>query len=176
MTIWKDIHGYEGLYQVSDTGYVKSLDRYQSNHSTPQFRKGEIKSLRKDTQGYLLLDLYKNGKGKTVRIHRLVAETFISNPLNKETVNHKDGDKTNNCIENLEWSTSREQNKHYYSLGLKKQSNISKAVVAMTKKTSKEALCITTGRLYNSASEAARDVGVSPSLVMRACRGESNSW
>jgi hypothetical protein len=94
--IWKDIEGYKGLYQISNLGQVKSL-----NYSNTR----EIKklSLCKQSNGYLVCLLYRNGNRKTYKIHRLVAQTFLSNPNNYPVINHKDEDKTNNCVDNLEW-------------------------------------------------------------------------
>ena len=91
--IWKDINGYEGLYQVSNKGRVRSLDKYDS---MGRLHKGDIKAIIKNRTGYLCTDLYKNGERKNVTVHRLVAETFIKNPNNYNVVNHIDGDKTNN--------------------------------------------------------------------------------
>lgn len=91
--IWKDILGYEGLYQVSNFGRVKSL----------KFGKERILKLTKDKDGYLIVNLYKNNKSKTFKVHRLVAEAFIPNPDNLPQVNHKDEDKSNNIVSNLEW-------------------------------------------------------------------------
>ncbi len=172
---WKDIVGYEGLYQVSNFGRVKSLERYRSNHGKQQLISESIKSTRKDKQGYLLLDLYKDNKQKTVRVHRLVAEHFLNNPDNKETVNHIDGNKENNNVMNLEWSTFKEQNEHLYKNNLKSKKNIDKAVKAMNKAQAKKVKCLNNGVIYESASEAARTVGISGSLIMRCCRGERKS-
>ena len=105
MEHWKAIAGYEGLYEVSDLGRVKSLGNNKS-------RKEKILKPRKNTRGYLNVDLCKDGHVKTVRIHRLIATTFIPNPNNLETINHKDEDKTNNTVSNLEWM-SRGDNKRY---------------------------------------------------------------
>lgn len=121
--VWKDIVGYEGLYQVSNLGRVKSLERYVQNHGALQFHKEQIKRAserkRKDgNQGYLTLRLYKDNKGKNCYIHRLVAEAFIPNPENKPTVNHINGDKHDNRAKNLEWNTYKENNKHAYDTGL----------------------------------------------------------
>lgn len=173
--VWEDIKGYEGLYQISNLGRVKSLGRHRRNHGKLQKVEEKIKNVRMDTQGYLLTDLYKDNKQKTVRVHRLVAETFICNEECKETVNHIDGNKLNNTVENLEWSTFKEQNEHFYRNNLKKEENIKKAVIAMNKANSKKVKCLNTGEIYNSASEAARDKGVSPSLVMGCCRGVRKS-
>ena len=105
----------------------------------------------------------------------MVAEHFIENPNNKETVNHIDGNKENNTVNNLEWATFKEQNKHFYKNNLKSRDNINKAVKAMNKAQAKKVKCLNNGVIYESASEAARIVGVSGSLVMKCCRGERKS-
>lgn len=97
MEIFKDIPGF-GDYKVSKLGNVKSF-RY-SKYSDGKMLKPVLRS-----DGYLVVTLYKEGKEKKKKIHRLVAETFIPNPLKKKTVNHKDGNKQNNNISNLEWAT-----------------------------------------------------------------------
>jgi hypothetical protein len=173
--IWRGITGYEGLYQVSSLGRVKSLERYKDNHGKQQLIQESIKTTRKDKQGYLLLDLYKDNKQKTVRVHRLVAEHFIENSDNKETVNHIDGNKGNNTADNLEWATFKEQNKHFYNHNLKSKHNINKAIKAMNKAQAKKVKCLNNDIVYESASEAARVVGISGSLVMKCCRGERKS-
>lgn len=97
--IWKDIKGYEGLYQVSNLGRVRSMDRYDS---LKHFRKGRI--LKQQLfRGYLYVGLSKNGKVKYCRVHRLVAEAFIPNPNNYPCINHKSEIKTQNNVENLEF-------------------------------------------------------------------------
>lgn len=102
--IWKDIEGYEGLYQVSDLGNVRSLKFSGGN---------KVKLLKQNTnRGYKQVTLRKNGKMKTCKVHRLVAMAFISNPNNYKEVNHKDENPSNNDVSNLEWCTS-EYNKNY---------------------------------------------------------------
>lgn len=102
--IWKDILGYEGLYQVSNLGNVRSLNYRRS---------GKTKLLKQGTDnGYKRVELSKNGKKKKYWVHRLVAISFISNPNNYKEVNHKDEDKSNNNVNNLEWCT-REYNNNY---------------------------------------------------------------
>lgn len=110
---WKDIKDYEGLYQVSNTGKIKSIDRYV-NYKLNKKRliKGSIKKLTLNEKGYLKVTLFKNGKGCTREIQRIVAETFIPNLDNKEQVNHIDGNKQNNNINNLEWCSPRENTIH----------------------------------------------------------------
>lgn len=94
MEIWKTIQDYGGLYQVSNTGKVRDL-------------KNHIKSVYKNNKGYICLSLYYNGKTYHPTIHRLVAKAFIPNPNNYEQVNHKDCNKENNSVENLEWCNQR---------------------------------------------------------------------
>lgn len=105
MEIWKDIEGFEGLYQVSNYGRVKGL------------KTNTILKPNEHT-GYLRVQLSKNGKQTNHFIHRLVARTFIPNPENKPEVNHKDADKKNNHVENLEWVTSKENSRHAVQQGL----------------------------------------------------------
>ena len=108
--IWKDIKEYEGLYQVSNLGRIKSLPR----NGTVQVVK--ILNPCKDTYGYLRIKLSKNNKAKKYQVHRLVAQAFIPNPENKPQVNHLDGNKLNNYYKNLEWCTNGENQIHSYVL------------------------------------------------------------
>lgn len=93
--IWKDIKGYEGLYQVSNIGRVRGL------------RRNIILKPKVDRLKYLFVGLQYKGKGNNYRIHRLVALHFLENPNNFKEVNHKDEDKANNCVGNLEWCTHK---------------------------------------------------------------------
>lgn len=100
MERWKDIDGYEGIYQVSSEGRVKSINH--KNHRGNMIY-GQILKLKHETNGYLRVNLVKDGHAKQYSVHRLVAKAFIPNPQNLPTVNHKDEDKTNNAVSNLEW-------------------------------------------------------------------------
>lgn len=112
---WKDIKGFEGAYMISNTGKVLSLPRQGSRGQEPKLR-----ALSLTHDGYVKVRLLANGKDSTARIHRLVAEAFLPNPEGKETVNHKDGNKENNSVDNLEWADRHEKMFHAYDHGLKK--------------------------------------------------------
>ncbi len=113
MEQWRDIKGYEGLYQVSNLGNIKSLQRIQcydyANNGVRKRVTSEKQLIPSPTgeNHYLCVTLYKNGKRCTKAIHRLVAETFMPNPLGLPQVNHKDEDKFNNSASNLEWCSSK---------------------------------------------------------------------
>ena len=106
--IWKDVAGYEGLYQVSNKGNVRSLDHAVGN----RFYSGRSVKQRLDSYGYLIVTFFKRGTRKDYKVHRLVATTFISNPNNYPTVNHKNEIKTCNEVWNLEWMTVRDNNNY----------------------------------------------------------------
>lgn len=110
--IWKPIKGFEGFYEVSNIGRVKSVDRFIDNNGTPQKIFGKIKTPQDNGHGYLWVQLYRNNKGTYKYVHRLVAEAFIPNPDNKPQVNHLDYNKQNNCVNNLEWVTAKENNEY----------------------------------------------------------------
>ncbi len=121
--IWKDIPDYEGIYQVSNLGNVKSLDRKTlvlrgTNKSFYCTYKGKEIKPKISTDGYYFVNACKNGKQKPLYYHRLVALLFIPNPENKLEVNHIDGNKGNNCITNLEWCTNKENVRHAHDIGL----------------------------------------------------------
>ena len=116
MEEWRDVVGFEGLYQVSNTGRVKGVDRYIGYKKKGKKRiwRGTEKVLTPGRHGYLKVSLYKNGSSKTIQIQRLVAMAFIPNPENKEQVNHIDGNILNNNVDNLEWVTPSENMIHNY--------------------------------------------------------------
>ena len=111
--IWKDVKGFEGFYQVSNLGRVRSLDRIvvSENRSTQKI-KGAIKKVKVGKNGYYMVMFYKDSKYKCAYVHRLVAQAFIPNPDNLPQVNHKDEIRTNNCVDNLEWCDSKYNNNY----------------------------------------------------------------
>lgn len=117
--IWRDVVGIPG-YQVSNTGLVKSLQKEFTDKRGRLWRRhGSDMQLRKDQKGYLsVLLCYPHGKGKLHKVHRLVAKAFIDNPDNLPQVNHLNGIKSDNRVENLEWSNNSANIKHAYQTGL----------------------------------------------------------
>ena len=110
---WKDVTGYEGLYQVSSLGKIKSLDRSVVNDAGMTMNlKGKILSAKVCGYRYAQVGLQKNGSRKVYSVHRLVAQAFIPNPYNYDCVNHKDHNIENNCVDNLEWCTQEYNNQH----------------------------------------------------------------
>jgi len=112
--IWKPIKGFEGYYEVSNKGRVKSLSRIVYDAGTAKTRKTKeiILKLQLRKKGYLYVNLNKNSKHKAIGVHRLVAYAFISNPENKPQVNHINENKTDNTVNNLEWCTAKENLHH----------------------------------------------------------------
>ena len=100
---WRDIKGYEGIYQVSNLGNIRSLDRMIKHFPKDYFQKGKILKPGQSTNGYLMVILMNHNKRKTRNVHRLVAEALLENSEGLEEINHKDEDKTNNRVDNLEW-------------------------------------------------------------------------
>lgn len=170
---WRPIKDYEGRYQVSNTGKVRSLDHYvrQRNNSV-QLRKGKLLRIWQDNIGYSVVSLSKYNKCKRKRVHRLVAETFLNNPENKKEVNHKDGNKTNNNVENLEWSTREENMQHAVRTGLYKPYWTGKQGWKSSTGRPVKQINIKTGEIiniYGSMEEAARQINLISAANIRSC-------
>ena len=154
--IWKDVKDYEGLYQVSNMGRVKSLNYNKTG-------KERIMKSYDSGHGYLQVQLCKDGKGKCYYVHRLVATAFLENPEGYNEVNHLDEDKTNNCVENLEYC-SRLYNINYGT----RTEKTCKPVFSVNK----ESGLVT---YWESASEASRQLNISQSHICACCQGKRNS-
>lgn len=166
--IWRPVVGYEGLYVVSNDGQVRSLDTYlDCGSGAKRLRKGRIKPQRANNRGYAMVKLCKDGRSINTLVHRLVAEVFVPNNDNKPQVNHIDGDKTNNCADNLEWVTDNE-NKAHSSIAVGGTQRPKKAVV-VTKKTTGEAFH------FNGVREAERALYLDHGTVMKVLSGRQKS-
>ena len=151
MEIYKDIPGYNNNYQISNYGRVISKNY---NHSGKQ---KEIKFW-KTKRGYLIASLFDGEKQHHNSVHRLVAKAFVPNPDNLPVVNHKDGNQLNNRADNLEWVTVRDNTMHgFYVL---KHHGLTKPI-----------LCIETGKIYESAQQAGRELGICSNNISAAGRG-----
>lgn len=153
--VWKDIKGYEGKYQISNTGRVRSMCNNGKKREEPFI----LKPI-KHYKGYLRVYLWKNSKQKTFLIHRLVAEAFIPNPNNYLEINHKDENKQNNNVNNLEWCT-RKYNMNYNGLNKKRNS---KKIIQYDIKNNfiKEWECI---------MEVQRQLGINNANICQCCKG-----
>ena len=168
--IWKDIEGFEGLYQVSNIGRVRSYDReitkpHPRNQSIPftYIQKGRVLRQRKHTAGYWTVMLWKDHVPYTRTVHRLVAEAFIPNPQNLPEVNHIDEDKANSIVTNLEWVT-KSGNMRHGSCGERMGRKHWKAVVQMDENGNviKEWPC---------AQHAAEQLNIRHTQIIAVCRG-----
>lgn len=127
--MYKDIKGFEGMYQVSENGTIRSLNREIKTRKGTRILKGNTVRQQIGTNGYKIVKLYKNSKQYTFSVHRLVAEHFLEKPSYAECVNHIDGDKTNNVLDNLEWCTYSKNNKEAIRLGLRNKDNLKKQIL-----------------------------------------------
>ena len=171
--IWKDIEGYEGLYQVSNMGNIKSMKRQSCDgrYSYEEF----IKKPSYNNYGYKIISLMKDRKSKLFLVHRLVAKAFIPNPNKLPYINHKDECRDNNIASNLEWCTAL----YYSNYGSrnKKLSDL-KSGIYNRKDQSKPVLqydkCGNFIARYASTCEAKRKTGLNQSNISACCRGVSN--
>lgn len=162
--IFKDIKDYEGLYQVSNLGRVKSIEHYVNSNLGQRLVKERLLSKAKDKKGYYRVTLWKDNKDKHYLVHRLVAETFIPNPENLPTVNHKDENPSNNCVDNLEWCTNH-YNLHYGNCITKISTTLGKPVLQYT-------LDMELVAEYPSAAEAFRQTGITQGNINKCCNGK----
>ena len=153
MEIWKDVVGYEGYYQVSNLGRVKSLN-YRGS------KKEKILATNLERTGYVRTHLCKEGQHKTIRIHRLVAEAFLPNPDNKNCIDHINTNRADNRVENLRWVTHEENCNNDLTRKNGKRNGISKKVI-----------CVETSTIYNSIMEVERELGLLHSDICKCCKG-----
>lgn len=169
--IWKDIEGYEGLYQVSNMGRVRSVERTVWNgkgyFKTPE----RIRKASANGYGYLEVVLFKDGKRKAYSVHRLVASAFLDNSEGYKEINHKDEDKTNNCVENLEYC-SRSYNNTYNGRAKKAGKKAAEKRCKPVFSVNKESGLI---MWWQSAKDAERYTGIASSHITECCKGRLKS-
>ena len=162
---WRDIKGYEGRYQVSNIGRVKSLDRtIAKKNGLKQTIRGRILKPKTERKGYLRVVLNDSGKMKSFFVHRLVCEAFHENPKNKPCVNHIDENKANNVASNLEWCTFKENNNHG-THNTKIAKTLSKPIGQYTRKG--ELI-----KIWQSATEVERLLGFNQGNISEVARGK----
>ena len=174
MEEWKDIEGYEGMYQVSNLGNVKSLERKVWNgRGCYKTVSEKILKAGNNSDGYLQVILCKDGKDKSYRVHRLVAEAFLENPNNLPEVNHISEDKTDNRVSNLEWVTSK------YNVNYGTRNKRAAEANTNNPKLSKPVICIdkVSGLIveFSSISEATRQTGTNQGNIAKCCKGKLKS-
>ena len=163
--IYLDIKGYEGTYTVSNLGQIKNV------------KTNRILKQRKNKYGYMQIGLYKDGKAKTYLVHRLVLETFKTNVDNKPQINHINEIKTDNRLVNLEYMTAKENSNHGSRTARSTETRrnngyFDKLVKNNNLNSPKKVFCITTGKVYESAHEAARDLNLNNSTITQCCKGK----
>lgn len=184
--VWKDVVGYEGYYKVSNLGNVKGCNRLYYNGRgektikcleerilKPQYNKNS--SNRK--YHYLCVSLTKNGR-RNFFIHRLVAEAFLAKVPGKNIVNHKDGNKLNNCVDNLEWCTQSENIKHAYRTGLRKKKTSSEFMGIKNSNHKPIVQCDLDGKvikIWECQADAARHVNGLTSNIINCATGRCKS-
>ena len=181
--VWKDIEGFEGMYQVSNMGRIKSLNRVQKSYNGKCLCDLTVKSrILKQTftrKVYLHVCLAKNGICKTERVHRIVAKAFLPNPDNKPSVDHKNTITTDNRVENLRWATQKEQinnNNITYERVMKASSkNGKKYIYSAVESIKLRVRCITTGKEFDSIADASRYYNATRNRISLCCKGKAKT-
>lgn len=170
MEKWKTIGGYEGLYEVSNQGRVKSLERVDCRGRK---RKERVLKPQKLRTNHLLVCLYKNGLGKQFLVHRLVAQAFIENPDNLPEVNHRDENPSNNSAENLEWCTPKYNTN--YGTGIQRMREKQLNSPSKSKCVYQYSIAGEFIREWPSTISVQRELGFSFGNIANCCRGIRNT-
>lgn len=179
--IWKPIKDFEGYYEVSNMGRIRSLDReVNTSNNRSRIIKGEIKKVYKNKRGYLQVNLYKENTYKTFRVHRLVAEAFIPNPNNLPYIDHINCVRDDNRVENLHWVTHTEN----INNPLTKEAIINSKIgdknpmygrTGEKHHNSKKVYCVELDKVFNSIRDVERELGINSVHVSDACKGKRKS-
>lgn len=151
--VWKDIQNYEGLYKISNYGNIVSLKHAWGNRDVARIVSQHITK-----KGYKRVGLHKDNKSKLYMVHRLVAETFISNPTKEQEINHKNYDRTDNYVNNLEW-LSHTQNVRYSKAKKVNQYDLNNNLIKM----------------WDCARDAEREIGVDHGQISKCCNGKQKT-
>lgn len=170
--IWKDIEGYEGMYQVSNMGRVRALDRVKPN-SGGQIAKGHILPQSDNGHGYRFVSLWKFNKGRRFYVHRLVASAFIPNPNNFPIINHKDENKSNNRYENLEWCTQKYNINYGNHMKRLKESYIANGNNRPIDVYDMKGTFLKT---FDCSNEVCKEIGINRRGLYLACQGVTKSY
>ncbi|MHB8871721.1 MAG: NUMOD4 domain-containing protein [Candidatus Doudnabacteria bacterium] len=176
--IWKDIVGYEGRYQISNRANVKSLKiRLRVKGGAFRIKNEKILKPILGKRGYFVVFLWDNYVKKTANIHRLLMEHFVENPENKMCINHINGIKTDNRLENLEWATHTENNRHSWANGLNRSGNIGKTGYNSIRGIPVEQYSLDGVLIaeFGSGLEAKRETGVADLGINLVCSGKKLS-
>lgn len=168
--IWKPIKGYEEYYEISNFGIVRRI-RYDNIANKKEYKIPNYIKSRLDKDGYVRYTLSLKGKTKMAFAHRLVAEAFIPNPNNLPQVNHIDGNKQNNHVDNLEWCTIRENNIHALKTGLRDMKNNK-----LSKKVGQYDLNNKLINTFLSSADVERKLGICSAHVRNCCRGKLKTY
>lgn len=162
MEVWKPIPGFEGLYEVSNHGRIKSLHKVRRTGRTGTtirvYPEIILKATMAGKSNYLLVQLRKNSRSIWLSVHRIVASVFVPNPNNLPQVNHEDGNKLNNCCENLTWCTASDNIRHALKIGKIKHAF---GMDGIRNPSSKKVIDTATGKVYDTIIAAAKDSGYS---------------
>ena len=160
--IWKDIKGYEGIYKISNFAKVKRVAPYKNQYNKKWKSNKILKTNHKNLNGYCIVILCKNNKRHCFTLHRLVAQTFIPNPNNLPQVNHIDGNKENNIVDNLEWCTCSENLYNSYRVLHRKS--------PVAKKINQYDLNNNFIKTWNSSLQIEKQLGFSHSNILQCCK------
>lgn len=174
MEEWRMVPGYEGFYEVSSLGRIRSVShRVPASRGGWYFTKSRLVCFYRMKNGYFAFRPSKLGKVGHLLVHRAVAQAFLENPHGKKEVNHLDGDKSNNRVANLEWTTSQENKRHAWDMGLNRMTELTKA--KLRKKNGKRVRCVETGETFDSIKMAALSVGRQRECVRDAIHGKNKT-